>query len=146
MSQAVIDFCEGLKSTLLALEDRLDKAKANLATGAAHVSDDAKRHVDEAVAQLVAFKVHAANLAQAIRSDLPLQTAGMKETLTGFGQEAQVAMRHAVVFLAEQAAKGAEGAGEALKSSAKTAQKVADDFRGDTAVTTVEPEAGKPPT
>jgi hypothetical protein len=70
----------------------------------------------------------------------------MKETLTGFGQEAQVAMRHAVVFLAEQAAKGAEGAGEALKSSAKTAQKVADDFRGDTAVTTVEPEAGKPPT
>ncbi len=146
MSQAVIDFCEGLKSTLLTLEDRLDKAKANLAQGAAQVSDDAKKHVDEAIAQLADFKVHAANLAQAIRADLPLQTAGIKETLTGFGQEAQVAMRHAVVFLAEHAAIGAEGAGEALKTSAKSAQKVADALRRDTAVTTVDPEAPPPST
>ena len=145
MSQAVIDFCERLKSTLLTLEDRLDKAKLSLANGAAQVSVDAKKHVEEAAEHLAAFKAHAAILAQAIRADLPAQTASIKETLTGFGQEAQVAMRHAVVFLAENAAKGAEGAGEVLKSGAKSAHKVADTLRRDTAVATIEPEQTQPP-
>ena len=33
MSQAVIDFCEGLKATLLGLEDHLGKAKRSLDSG-----------------------------------------------------------------------------------------------------------------
>ncbi len=108
MSQAVIDFCEGLKTTLLGIEDRLGKAKVSLATGAAQVSGEAKKHIDEAAEQLESFKAHAGLMAQAIRADLPEQTAVMKEKLKDFGAEAQVAMRHAVVFLAETASKGAE--------------------------------------
>lgn len=145
MSQAVIDFCEGLKATLLALEQKLDKAKHNLEAGAAHATGEAKQHVDEAVEQLEAFKVRAGLMAKAIRADLPEQTGGMKETLKDFGQEAQVAMRHAVVFLAEAASRGAESAAEALHTGAKQAHKVAEDLKRDTAVTVVEPEQRAPP-
>lgn len=141
MSQAVIDFCEGLKTTLLALEDRIGKAQANLASGAQLVSGEAKKHVDEAAEQLEKFKAHAGLMAQAIRADLPEQTAEMKEKLKGFGLEAQVAMRHAVVFLAEAASKGAEGAADALKQSAVKAKTLAEELRHDTAVTVVEPDA-----
>jgi hypothetical protein len=145
MSQAVIDFCEGLKTTLLALEDRLGKAKHSLEVGATQVGGEAKKHVDEAAEQLEAFKAHAALMAQAIRADLPEQTASVKEKLKDFGQEAQVAMRHAVVFLAETASKGAEGAAEALQAGAKKAHKVAEELRRDTAVTVTEPEQSTPP-
>lgn len=140
MSQAVIDFCEGLKTTLLALEQKLDKAKHNLEAGAAQASGEAKKHVDEAVQQLEAFKAHAGLMAQAIRAELPEDTGAVKEKLKDFGQEAQVAMRHAVVFLAEAASKGAEGAAEALQAGAKQAHKVAEDLKRDTAVTVAEPE------
>ncbi len=143
MSQAVVEFCEGLKSTLLGLEDRLAKAKQSLETGASQVSGEAKKHVEEAAEQLSAFKAHASLMAQAIRADLPEQTANMRQSLNEFGQEAQVAMRHAVVFLAETAAKGAEGASEALKTGAKSAQRVAETLRRDTAVTVAE--TSKPP-
>lgn len=145
MSQAVIDFCEGLKTTLLALEQKLDNARRSLEAGAAQAGGEAKKHVDEAVEQLEAFKVHAGLMAQAIRADLPEQTGAVKEKLKDFGQEAQVAMRHAVVFLAETASKGAESAAEALQAGAKQAQKVAEDLRRDTAVTVAEPEQTSPP-
>jgi hypothetical protein len=145
MSQAVIDFCEGLKTTLLTLEEQLGKAKRNLEAGAAHASGEAKKHVDEAVQQLETFKTHAGLMAQAIRADLPEQTGVMKEKLKDFGQEAQVAMRHAVVFLAETASKGAESAAEVLQTGAKQAHKVAEELKRDTAVTVVDPEQTAPP-
>jgi hypothetical protein len=145
MSQAVIDFCEGLKTTLLALEQRLDKAKRSLEAGAEQATGEAKKHVDEAVDQLEAFKAHAGLMAQAIRADLPEQTVAVKEKLQEFGQEAQVAMRHAVVFLAEAASKGAESAAGVLQAGAKQAHKVAEELKRDTAVVVAEPEQTAPP-
>jgi ABC-type transporter Mla subunit MlaD len=145
MSQAVIDFCEGLKTTLLALEQQLGRAKRNLETGAAEASAETKKHLDDAIAQLESFKAHAGLMAQAIRADFPEQTGAMKEKLKDFSQEAQVAMRHAVVFLAEAASKGAEGAAEALQSSARQAHKVAEELKRDTAVAVVEPGQTAPP-
>ncbi|MEZ5960573.1 MAG: hypothetical protein R3C30_09140 [Hyphomonadaceae bacterium] len=143
MSQAVIDFCEGLKTTLLGIEDRLGKAKLSLESGAVQVSGEAKKHIDEAAEQLEAFKAHAGLMAQAIRSDLPAQTSAIQEKLKEFGQEAQVAMKHAVVFLAETASKGAEGSAEALLAGAKKAHAVAQELRKDTALSVTEPT--KPP-
>ncbi len=137
MSQAVIDFCEGLKSTLLALEDRLAKAKTNLEAGATGAGAEAKKHIDEASEQLARFKTHAGLMAQAIRADLPNQTAIAQEKFKEFGQEAQVAMRHAVVFLAENAA-------EALQVGAKSAQRVAENLKHETAIAVTEDQA-KPP-
>lgn len=145
MSQAVIDFCEGLKTTLLGIEDRLGKAQSSLASGAVQVSAEAKKHIEEASEQLEKFKVHAGLMAEAIRAELPEQTAEMKEKLKGFGLEAQVAMRHAVVFLAETASKGAEGAAAALKEGALKAQALAEDLRHDTAVTTTAPSGEQQP-
>ena len=137
MSQAVIDFCEGLKSTLLTMEDRLAKAKDNLEAGATGASAEAKKHIEEASEQLARFKTHAGLMAQAIRADLPGQTAIAQEKLKEFGHEAQVALRHAVVFLAESTA-------EALQVGAKSAQRVAEHLKHETAVTAIEEQA-KPP-
>jgi hypothetical protein len=144
MSQGVIVFCVGLKTTLLALEDRIGKAQASLASGAVQVGGEAKKHLDEAAEQLDKFKVHAGLMAQAIRADLPEQTAEMKEKLQEFGLEAQVAMRHAVVFLAETASKGAEGAAAMLKEGASKAKTLAEDLRHDTAVTVATPDKQQP--
>jgi hypothetical protein len=144
MSQAVIDFCEGLKSTLLAVEDRLGKAKNAIDASAAEVSAEAKKHVDEAAEQLAAFRAHAGVMAEAIRADLPQQTAAARDKLGEFGQEAQVAMRHAIVFLAETAAKGAEGAASGLGAGAKAAHRLAEGLRHDTALTVVEAKAETP--
>lgn len=148
MSQAVIDFCEGLKTTLLGLEDRLAKAQAALSVGASQAGGEAKKHVDEAAEQLQKFKAHAGLMAQAIRAELPEQTEAMKEKLTEFGQEAQVAMRHAVVFLAEATSKGASGAAGALLAGAKQAQRLAENLRNDTAVAVATPPdaPANPPT
>jgi hypothetical protein len=145
MSQAVIEFCEGLKSTLLALEDRLEKAKSAIGAGATEFSAEAKKHVDEAAEQLAQFRAHAGVMAEAIRADLPQQTAAAKDKLGEFGQEAQVAMRHAIVFLAETAAKGAAGAAAGLGAGAKAAQRLAEELRHDTALTVVRSEAETPP-
>lgn len=140
MSQAVIDFCEGLKTTLLGLEERIEKAQEALSSGAARAGEEAKTHLDEAAEQLQKFKVHAGLMAQAIRAGLPNRTEAMKDKLGEFGQEAQVAMRHAVVFLAEAASKGATGAAGALQAGAKQAQKLAEHLRHETAVTATPPE------
>lgn len=145
MSQVVIEFCEGLKTTLLGVEERLGKAKASLTTSATQVGGEAKKHIEEASEQLAAFKAHAGLMAQAIRAELPEQTAEMREKLKGFGLEAQMAMRHAVVFLAEATSKGAEGAAAALKEGAERAHTLAENLRHDTAVTIVEPEVEKQP-
>jgi ABC-type transporter Mla subunit MlaD len=145
MSQAVIDFCESLKSVLLALEERLDRAKSSLEAGATQVSAEARKHIEDAAEQLDAFRAQAGRMAQAIRAELPDQAASVKEKLTDFGQEAQVALRHAAVFLAETAAKGAESAAGALKDGAAKANDVAADLRRDTAVAIVAPEQAPPP-
>lgn len=134
MSQAVIEFCEGLKTTLLGIEDRLDKAKQSLTSGASNLSGEAKHHVEEAAEQLESFKAQAGIMAKTIRAELPEHAAGLKDKLAEFGQEAQVAMRHAVVFLAEAASKGAEGSAEALLAGAKKAHAVAEELRRETAV------------
>ena len=145
MSQAIIDFCDGLKTTLLALEDRLDKAKGALEAGAGQAGAETKKHLDEAVEQLAHFRTRAASMAQALRADLPRQTSAAKEKLQEFGEEAQIALRHAAVFLAEATAKGADSTSDALKHGAKAAQRVADELRRETAVTVVEPETPTPP-
>lgn len=142
MSQAVIDFCEGLKTTLLGIEDRLAKAKSSLETGAGKVSGDARKHVEEAAEQLKAFRTHAGLMAQAVQADLPGRAEEARDKLKEYGLEAQVAMRHAVVFLAETASKGAESAAAALQEGAKQASTLAEKLRQDTAVTVTQPQTG----
>lgn len=142
MSQAVIDFCEGLKTTLLGIEERLAKAQVSLGEGAVQASGEARKHVDEAAKQLDAFRVKAGLMAQAIQTQLPGRTEQAKEKLAEFGQEAQVAMRHAVVFLAEAASKGAEGAAGALQGGARQASALADKLRRETAMVATEEPSG----
>jgi len=145
MSQALIEFCEELKSTLLALEERIEKAQAALSSGAARASNEAKAHIDEAAEHLQKFKTHAGQIAEAIRDDLPNRSVALKDRLEGFGHEAHVAMRHAVVFLAESASKGATGAAGALQAGAKQAQKIAEQLRQDTALTVTPQDAPPSP-
>lgn len=144
MSQAVIDFTERLKTTLLALEERLGKAKEAVDANASKAGEEARRHIEEAVEQIAVFRAHAGVMAQAIRADLPQQTAAAKEMLQEFGQEAQVAMRHAVVFLAEATARGAANAAGALNAGAKSANRLAEDLKHDTAVTIIGPKPDSP--
>lgn len=137
MSQAVVDFCETLKSTLLTLEARLDKAKTALAC-------EAHEHVDAASKQLAEFKQRAAQMAQSLREQAP---EPVKARLQEFGLEAQTAMRHAVIFLAETASGGAEAASDVLHDGSRKAHALADDLRRDTALTVtpsneLEPTAG----
>jgi hypothetical protein len=75
---------------------------------------------------------------------LPQQTVAAKEKLQEFGQEAQVAMRHAVVFLAEATAKGAANAADALNAGARSAHRLAEDLKHDTAVTVTERKPDAP--
>lgn len=131
MSQAIIDFCDGLKTTLLGLEDRLAKAKASLEEGASEASADAREHLAAASEQLSKFKAQADDMAQAIRADMPSQTAAVQEKLKEFGQEAQLALRHAAVFLAENTAG-------ALQAGAKSAHRVAETLKHETAVAIVD--------
>jgi hypothetical protein len=146
MSQAIIDFCEGLKTTLLGVEDRLAKARAALDVGAVQVEGEAKKHVEEAAKQLQAFKAHAGVVAQAVRAELPERAAAVQERFKGLGDEAQMALRHATVFMAEAAAQGAQSAAGALSESAKRAQALAEKVRHDTAVTVAEEAPPAKPT
>lgn len=145
MSQAIIDFCEGLKTTLLGVEEQLGKAKTALDAGASQAAGEAQKHIADATEQLAAFRTHAGLMAQAISAELPGQAAGAKEKLGEFGQEAQVALRHVAVFLAEAASKGAHGAAGALHAGAKQASALAEKLRHETAVSVPEtPEGGGP--
>jgi hypothetical protein len=134
MSQAVVDFCQGLQTTLLAVEERLVKAKAALEAGGAGVRDEAEKQVEKASEHLSAFKIKAARMAAEIRAELPEKIDAVEAGLKDFGLEAQVAMRHAVVFLAEGASKSAEGAATVLKRGAERAHDLAETLRHDTAV------------
>lgn len=143
MSQAVIDFCEGLKTTLLAVEDRIEKAKTTLSAGAAEAQDEVKRHLDEASEHLDAFKAQAAEIAANLSAELPEKAKPIREKLGEFGAEAQLALRHAVVFLAEAASKGGDAAAGALREGAHRAQKLAETLKRDTALTAPVAEPGE---
>lgn len=145
MSQAFIDFCEGLNAMLLALENRLQKAQAALSSGADRASNEAKAHIDKAAEHLQTFKARASQMAEAVRADLPSRSEALKDKLEEFGQEAQVALRHAVVFLAEGASKGATGAADALHAGAKQAQNLAEQLRHDTALAVTPQETPTSP-
>jgi hypothetical protein len=132
MSQAVVDFCEGLKTVLLDVEKRVGTAQAALAKSAGHVEKDAKKQLDQAARQLKDFRIDAAGLAENIRKDFPAQAAGAQKALNEFGHEAQAAMRHMLVMMADAASVGADTAAHALEAGARSARKFADEARGPT--------------
>jgi F0F1-type ATP synthase membrane subunit b/b' len=135
MSRAIVEFCHGLETTLLAIEDRLDKAAESLAAGAHGVEAQAKHQVEEASAHLAAFRAKAGALAKALREDISEDAEEIEARLSAFGAEAQTAMRHAVVFLAESTAKGAVAGASALSTAGAKAQGMADQVRLKTALT-----------
>jgi ABC-type transporter Mla subunit MlaD len=139
MSKAVIDFCQGLQTSLLAIEERLGKAKQAFDAGRTHVEADARAHVEKASAELDAFKARAAGLAAELRAELPEKVDAVEDKLKEFGQEAQVAMRHAVVFLAEAASKGATAGAGLLHRGAERAHDLAENLRHETAVAVRDP-------
>lgn len=141
MSKAVIDFCRGLETTLLGIEEQLANAQKALAAGAGKVESEAEKHVKQAGAELAAFRAKAADMAAGLRAELPEQIERLQDKLQDFGAEAQVAMRHAVVFLAETASKGADSAADLLHMGAERAHDLASDLRQETAVTV---QAAKP--
>jgi hypothetical protein len=130
-----------LELTLLSIEEQLGKAQKSLAAGASAVESEAAKNVAQAVAQLSGFRAKAGEMAQSLRAELPEKVEHMQDRLKDFGIEAQTAMRHAVVFLAETAAKGADGAADLLHKSAERAHDVADDLRRDTALAVTAPPA-----
>lgn len=134
MSQAIVDFCQGLQTTLLSIEERLVKARESAERAGVAVATETQGHIDAASAQLAAFRVKAAEIAASARAELPENPTELKERLNQFGLEAQVALRHAAVFLAETTAKGAIGASALLQKGALRAHEVAQNLRDDTAV------------
>jgi DNA anti-recombination protein RmuC len=138
MSQAVIDFCESLKTTLLVIENGLDRAKESLKEETAEASREARKHVEAAAEHLETFKTHAGRMAQSLRAEFPEKSASARAMLKEFGAETQEALRHAVVFLAETASKGAEGAADALRGGAFAAGAFAQKMRQETAATNDE--------
>lgn len=136
MSQAIIDFCDRLKTTLLDVEERLVQAKAALDSGVSEVQNDAQKHVQEAAEILSNFRTNAGDMIASISQDVPDRSSALREKLSHFGAEAQVALRHAAVFLAETASKGADSAATALQSGARRAQHLAEELKHQTAVTT----------
>lgn len=134
MSQAVIDFCENLKTFLLGVEANLEKANASLNEQASHARTEAQKHVDAATTQVAAFKSNTAALAKTLRENLPNQQAAMEHALKDAGAEAQVALRHAVVYLAEATSKGATGAAVAFQHVAAGAHTAAENLKRETAL------------
>jgi molybdopterin converting factor small subunit len=142
MSKAVIDFCDRLEATLLSIEERLAGARRSLEEGREQMVGEARKHLDEAAEELNSFKAKAGEMAAELRADLPKQAATIREKLSEFGQEAQVAMRHAVVVLAESASKSARGVASALEQGAQRAHGYAEALRRETAVARPEDAAG----
>lgn len=139
MSKAVIEFCHRLETTLLGIEEQLGKAQKTLAEGAHAAESEAAKNITQAVAQLSGFRAKAGEMAASLRAELPEKVEHMQDRLKDFGIEAQTAMRHAVVLLAETAAKSADSAADLLHKSADRAQDVADDVRRDTALAVAPP-------
>lgn len=144
MSKAVVEFCHRLEITLLSIEEQLVKAQKALATGAQSAEGEAEKYVKRAGAELAAFRAKAAEMAASVRAELPEKVELAQDKLQDFGVEAQTAMRHAVVFLAEAASKGAGGAAVLLQKGAAKAQDLASDLRRDTALTVPAEESGEP--
>ena len=140
MSRAVVEFCHRLETTLLGIEEQLGKAQEALSAGAHAVESEAAKNVAQAIAQLSGFRAKAGEMAESLRAELPEKVEHMQERLKDFGLEAQTAMRHAIVLLAETAAKGADGAADLLHKGAERAHDVADDLRRETAITTAAPQ------
>jgi hypothetical protein len=84
---------------------------------------------------LSSFRAKAGEMAASLRAELPETVERVQDKLKDFSLEAQTAMRHAVVFLAETTAKGADGAADLLHKGAKRVNAVASDLRNDTALT-----------
>jgi len=146
MSKAVIDFCNQLQTVLLGVEDRLAAARQTMEAQSETVAAETKKHIEEAAEQIDAFKIKAAAMAAGLSAELPKHATDAKEKLTDFGLEAQIAMRHAVIFLAEAASKGAKSAATILEKGAKSAREYADAARRETAVTPRdEPAAAEEP-
>jgi hypothetical protein len=139
MSKAVVEFCHRLETTLLGIEEQLGKAQKVLAAGTHAAESEAAKNITQAVAQLNGFRVKAGEMAASLRAELPEKVEHVQERLKDFGIEAQTAMRHAVVFLAEAAAKGADDAADLLHKGAARASDVAEDLRRDTAITVASP-------
>ena len=134
MSRAVVEFCHRLETTLLGIEEQLGKAQESLSAGAHAVESEAAKNVAQAIAHLSGFRAKAGEMAASLRAELPETVDHVQERLKDFGLEAQTAMRHAVVLLAETAAKSAEGAADLLHKGAERAHDVAEDLRRDTAL------------
>lgn len=134
MSQAVVDFCNGLETTLLAVEAKIGEAQRGLASGVAGLHQDAATHLAEATQQLSAFRGQASEIAQSLRASAPAEAVTAVEKLKEFGAEAQVALRHAMIFVAEAASKGAAGAADALQAGSERALSVAEALKRETAV------------
>lgn len=134
MSQAIIDFCQRLQTTLLGIEDQLAKARDSAERTGAGLAKETQGHLDTANRQLADFRAKAADMAAKLRQELPEHSGELKERLNQFGLEAQVALRHAAVFLAEATAKGASGASDLLHKGADRASVMAQHLRDDTAV------------
>src|SRR5690349_12407619 len=132
MSQAIIDFCQGLQTTLLGIEDRLAKARDSAERAGADLAKETQEHIDVASQQLADFRAKAGEIAASVRAELPKDAEDWKERLDQLGLEAQVTLRHAAVFLAETTAKGAAGASSLLQRSAERAQSMAQHLRDDT--------------
>lgn len=139
MSKAVVEFCHRLETTLLGIEEQLGKAQKALASGAHAAESEAAKNITQAVAQLSGFRAKAGEMAASLRAELPEKVEQVQDRLKDFGIEAQTAMRHAVVFLAEAAAKGADSAADLLHKGAERASDVADDLRRDTALAVPAP-------
>jgi ElaB/YqjD/DUF883 family membrane-anchored ribosome-binding protein len=129
MSKAVIDFCDRLEAALLSIEERLGRARRSIEEGREAMVGEAKKHLDEAAEELTSFKTKAGEMAAELRADLPKQASTVRDKLAEFGQEAQVAMRHAVVVLAEAASKGAKSVASALEQGAERAHGYAETLR-----------------
>ncbi len=136
MSQAIIDFCDRLKTTLLGVEERLDQAKASLESSVGGIQNDAHKHVEEAAEILSNFRINAGEIIAAVSQEIPDRSSALRDKLSEFGAEAQVALRHAAVFLAEATSKGADSAANALHSGARQAQHLAEELRRQTAIAT----------
>ena len=141
MSKAVIDFCDRLESMLLSIEERLARAKHSIEEGRDAAAAEAKKHLDDAVEELNSFKTKAGEMAADLRAELPKQTATAREKLAEFGLEAQVAMRHAVIVLADAASKGAKSFASVLEQGAERAQGYAETLRRETAAGERESDA-----
>ena len=143
MSKAVVEFCDQLEKTLLAIEARLNEAQHAFAATTAGAQADAKKQVEAATQELKQLQAVSGVFLEAIKADLPAQQVALQARFSEFGAEAQLALRHALVSLAEVAAKGARSASGVLEVGAVRAAKLAEDLKHKNAVVPAAPGGDK---